>query len=140
MSDLSDRLSPYKMRAQRHKRAAVQARQAGDLAKASDEFDEARYAIDEAFEEISSRGTFSPIAERQIQQAAADADKPVDQATKDVASELADCWGILGGIYRAAGEMDEAIKVYDNGYDFEKETKYAISPPTTPSTASCSVF
>src|SRR5579862_5449505 len=116
MSDLSDRLNPYKARAQRHKKAGMQARTAGNHALAKEEFDEARYAIDEAFEEIESRGKFSPSMTG-----------PVDQVTKDQAFELADCWGIRGGIYREEGEIEQAIHAYDRGYELESDQKYGIN-------------
>jgi hypothetical protein len=116
MSDLSDRLKPYKSRAQRHKKAAVQARIAGDEALAREEFEEAHYAIDEAFAEIESRGTFNPSISGAI-----------DQATKDQAFELADCWGIRGGIYREEGEVGKAIDAYDKGYALEVDPKYEIA-------------
>jgi len=115
MSDLSDRLNPYKLRAQRHKKAAMQARRGGDSAAAEAAFEEARLAMDEAFEEIESRGRFNTALVA-----------PLDQATKDQASELADCWGIRGGIYREEGQIDQAIAAYDRGYAFEREPKYEI--------------
>src|SRR5688572_19338534 len=115
MSDLSDRLNPYKLRAQRHKKAAMQARIEGDLGRAAEEFAEARYAIDEAFEEIESRSAFDP-----------EIVGPVDQARKDQALELADCWGIRGGIYREEGEIAKAIDAYESGYAFERDAKYEI--------------
>jgi len=115
MSDLSDRLNPYKMRAQRYKKAAMQAKREGDLDRANAEFEEARYVMGEAFAEIESGGRFNATLVG-----------PVDQATKDQASELADCWGILGGIYREEGDIKKAIDAYDSGYKFEKEPKYEI--------------
>jgi tetratricopeptide (TPR) repeat protein len=54
-----------------------------------------------------------------------------------IASELADCYGLTGGIYRrwaleSASEkkrderLIESIKAYDKGYDFESNEEYGI--------------
>jgi tetratricopeptide (TPR) repeat protein len=116
MSDLSDRLNSYKLRAQRHKKAAIEARSRGDSDRAKEEFEEAKYTVDEALEEIESRGSFNP-----------DLVGHIDQATKDQASAFADWWGIRGGIYREEGEIAKAIDAYDTGFRFENERKYEIN-------------
>lgn len=115
MSDLSNQLIPYKQRAQRHKKAAIQARKDGDLPLAKKKFQEARDAIDEAVEEIESYGEFNP-----------EMSGPIDQASKDQAFELADCWGIRGGIYREEGEIQQAIEAYGKGYELERNPQYEI--------------
>lgn len=38
----------------------------------------------------------------------------------DLATELADCYGMLGGICRREGDLDEAIKIYDIGRQYEE--------------------
>jgi len=93
----------------------MQARNARDLKRAEEEFEEAESSIEEAFEEIEASGNFNPNVKENI-----------DQATKDQARELADCWGIRGGIYREEGKIREAIDAYDNGYQLESETRYEI--------------
>ncbi len=115
MSALSKRLEPYKLRAQRHKKAAVQALKEGNAELAKEKFDEAHYAVEDAFEEIQSGGELS-----------AGISGLVDQAAKDQAFELADCWGIRGGIYRAQGDIEKAIASYESGYAFERNPVFAI--------------
>lgn len=115
MSALSERLEPYKLRAQRHKKAAVRARTEGNAELAKEEFEEAQYAIEDAFEEILLRGELSPEVSGQL-----------DQGAKDQAFELADCWGIRGGIYRVQGDFENAIASYERGYAFESNPAFAI--------------
>lgn len=115
MSALSEQLEPYKLRANRHKKAALRAVAEGNAQLANEEFEEAHYALDDAFEEIRSRGELSPKISG-----------VVDQATKDQASELADCLGIRGGIYRAQGDIENAIASYEGGYAFEMNPAFAI--------------
>jgi len=116
MSDLSDRLIPYKFRVQRHKKEAVKARAAGNDELAGREFEEAHYTVDEAMEEIESRGKFNSSISGAI-----------DQATKDQAFALADWRGIRGGIFREQGEIEKSIDAYDKGYELEANPKYEIN-------------
>ena len=43
-----------------------------------------------------------------------------------VAEQLADCYGSLGGILRRAGRLKEAIVQYDNGYAVEVDNVYGL--------------
>jgi hypothetical protein len=115
MSDLGDRLDPYKKRAQRHKKAAMQARRDGDGARAAEEFQDAHDAIDEAIEEINACGPLADAAAVWL-----------DRATKDQGYELADCLGIKGGIYREQDEINKAIQQYEAGYRLEADERYEI--------------
>src|SRR3954465_13210819 len=115
MSALNEQLKPYKLRANRHKKAALGALAKGNAQLAREKFEEAHYALDDAFEELRSLGELSP-----------DVSGLVDQATKDQAFELSDCWGIRGGIYRAQGDITRAIASYERGYTFERNPVFAI--------------
>jgi hypothetical protein len=42
---------------------------------------------------------------------------------KSVAKELADCWGSLGGTYRAAGKLKEAFCCYEKGLIYESDPR-----------------
>src|SRR5260370_21617735 len=43
-----------------------------------------------------------------------------------IAEQLADCWGILGGVYRSQGDLDEARKAYDEGYKDESSNRFNV--------------
>jgi tetratricopeptide (TPR) repeat protein len=43
-----------------------------------------------------------------------------------LAGEVADCFGISGGAYRRMGKIDEAIEMYDKGYEYEANPDYEI--------------
>jgi tetratricopeptide (TPR) repeat protein len=45
---------------------------------------------------------------------------------QNVALELADCFGLAGGIHRRKGEFDDAIRMYDKGYEYERNPDYNI--------------
>ncbi len=44
----------------------------------------------------------------------------------NIARELADCYGSLGGAWRSAGFYDKAVDSYDRGYTLEGDEKYRI--------------
>jgi hypothetical protein len=94
----------------------VKARAAGDQERARVEFQEALYAVDEAFEEIEPRGKFNFSIFG-----------AVDQATKDQAVALADWWGIRGGILREHKEIEKSIDAYDTGYELEANPTFEIN-------------
>jgi hypothetical protein len=116
MSELGDRVRLLKEQAQFHKKAAVRARDRGDEAQSRHEFDQAEHAIHEAIEEIGGS-----------EQADSSAVDHIDRTARDRAFEIADCWGILGGIYREWRRIDDAIAAYDAGYAYEKKPEYDIN-------------
>lgn len=50
----------------------------------------------------------------------------LNKRRQEIALELADCFGITGGIYRRKGDIGEAIKMYEKGYEYEKNPDYNI--------------
>jgi tetratricopeptide (TPR) repeat protein len=46
--------------------------------------------------------------------------------TEQLHSELADCWGMKGGIHRRAGELEQALAAYLRGCEFEKDDSYNL--------------
>lgn len=49
--------------------------------------------------------------------------QPFEQSDREVAKELADCWGTLGGTYRANGNLAEAYRCYDIGLKYEADPR-----------------
>jgi tetratricopeptide (TPR) repeat protein len=45
---------------------------------------------------------------------------------RNIARELADCFGLAGGIYRRKGQYEEAISMYNQGYEYERNPSYQI--------------
>ncbi|HYO15414.1 MAG TPA: hypothetical protein VE685_19645 [Thermoanaerobaculia bacterium] len=44
----------------------------------------------------------------------------------DVARELSDCYGSLGGVLRSAGHFEDSVKAYESGYGLEKDKRYGM--------------
>ena len=49
-----------------------------------------------------------------------------DITPTELASELADCYGMLGGVYRRAEDLDKSLESYDAGSGYEKSEKYGV--------------
>lgn len=43
-----------------------------------------------------------------------------------LASLLVDCYGMLGGVYRRAGDLDQSIETYDAGQEYEWDSAYDV--------------
>jgi tetratricopeptide (TPR) repeat protein len=54
-----------------------------------------------------------------------------DADSRRLRSELADCWGIKGGILRRAGRLDEALQAYKAGLSFETDDSYNLTNALT---------
>lgn len=52
---------------------------------------------------------------------------PVSQEARQIAVELADCLGSLGGIRRRQGDIAEALKRYGRGKDLEQDDRYRMA-------------
>ncbi|MFZ1425434.1 MAG: hypothetical protein WAS21_01540 [Geminicoccaceae bacterium] len=52
---------------------------------------------------------------------------PVPQDMHETATQLADCYGSLGGIYRRRGMLREALAQYAHGKELERTDSYRIS-------------
>jgi hypothetical protein len=46
-------------------------------------------------------------------------------------SQLADLWGMKGGVYRRAGELTEALKAYETGLGYESGDSYNLTNSIT---------
>ncbi len=115
MSDLSKRLEPYKQRSRRHRNSAIKALEDGAAVKAASEFKRSHEVMDEALQYLRDLG--APHL------------KAAEEATEGeiaVAEQLADCWGIIGGVYRAQGDLEGARVAYDNGYAYESSKRFNI--------------
>ena len=49
-----------------------------------------------------------------------------EAAPGELAGLLADCYGMLGGIHRRAGDYDASISAYDEGKKYEREPAYDV--------------
>jgi tetratricopeptide (TPR) repeat protein len=47
-------------------------------------------------------------------------------ARRELASALVDCYGMLGGAYRRAGDLDRSIEAYDAGQAYEWDANYDV--------------
>lgn len=50
-----------------------------------------------------------------------------EEDPRELAIQLADCYGMAGGVCRRMGNLDESIKMYDTGYKYESNRSYKIS-------------
>lgn len=117
MSDLKSVLDPFKRRSRYHRDAALEARQDNNSQREAEEFGEAVEAIRKAIEELEKLGVPDPASPERA-----------SEAEIVIAKQMADCRGILGGIYRAqgAGSWSDAIAEYDEGYKYESSPRFDI--------------
>lgn len=125
MSILTTKLEPYKLRARRHRSKMLRALDIGERATADTEFGNAKAAIDEGFAFL-----------RQYEQPDPAADGPAGEGEAAVAEQLADLWGIEGGLCRSRGDrtrdesgrgdLDHAIDAYDSGWEYEGAQRFRI--------------
>jgi DNA-binding transcriptional MerR regulator len=110
MSELASRLEPYKLRSRRYRKQALKALETGDLAQAAQDFERSRQAIREALDYLEDLG--APDLRTP---------EPASEGDAEIAKQLADCWGVLGGIYRAEGDdqLRHAKQAYDTGFTYE---------------------
>jgi len=115
MSDLSNELEPYKLRSRRHRNKAIKALEDDVEEQAAGEFKKSREAMNEALRYLQDLGAPDPKSE-----------KRASEGEMAIAEQLADCWGILGGVCRAQGDLDGAKDAYDNGYTYESSRRFKI--------------
>lgn len=117
MSDLKTLLESLKKRSGYHRVQGLEALKKGQSDRAKRSFDAARAAITEAIEKAENLGVPDPQST-----------KPASEAEIMIAKELADCWGILGGVYRAEGldSLSKGIEAYDKGYIYESSGRFHI--------------
>jgi tetratricopeptide (TPR) repeat protein len=69
------------------------------------------------------------ILEEEMQERGASV-RPEEAAPQDIrnlAVQLADCYGSLAGILRRAGDLDQALTFYNKGREFERNASYRIN-------------
>ncbi|MFY9570397.1 MAG: hypothetical protein WAV20_03210, partial [Blastocatellia bacterium] len=115
MNDLSNALEPYKLRARRHRGKALDALESGDAVHAQKEFEKAHRALAEALDHLRSLG----VPDLEVA-------KPAREGEIAIAGQIADCHGMIGGIYRTEGKFSEAIQEYDKGYMYESSRRFNI--------------
>jgi len=110
MSELASRLEPYKLRSRRYRKLALQALETKDSAQAAQDFARSRHAIREALDYLEDLG--APDLKTP---------EPASEGDAEIAKQLADCWGVLGGIYRTEGgdQLRHAKEAYDKGFTYE---------------------
>jgi len=107
-----------KLRARRYRKRMVRAMQAGDQTKTDIELGAATKAIREALALLRRMGK-PDLTSRE----------PADTSDRWLATQLADCWGIRGGLYRARNDpahLRKAIRCYDAGYLLESHPRFEI--------------
>lgn len=117
MSDLKSLLAPFKQKSRYHRDDALEAVNDDELEQANKDFKAAAAAIIEAIDYVKTLGAPDPKSQ-----------EPASEAEIMMARELADCWGILGGVYRAHGREHwaDAIAAYDEGNKYESSTRFNI--------------
>jgi hypothetical protein len=124
MSILTKEMLPFKLRAKRHRGNMITALANGDRAKAEEEFRSAESAIAEAFQYLAKYERPEP-----------DAPERASEGETAVAEQLADFWGIRGGLYRSRGssllgsgsdDLETAIQAYDQGARFELSKRFGL--------------
>ncbi len=115
MSDLKNELEPLKRRSRYHRNEALEALKEGDTKQATEEFESSREAIREAIRRLQDLG-------------APDLSSPkrASEAEITIAEQLADCFGILGGVYRSKGDLREARNAYDEGNKYESSNRFNV--------------
>lgn len=115
MSSISSQVEPFKLRSRRCRNRALEALARGDAELAEAQFGTAVEAMGRAIEFLANLGIPDPESAR-----------PASEAEIELATQLADCWGMLGGVHRAAGLRERAIAAYDEGFRFEGSPRFAI--------------
>ena len=125
MSILTKKMLPFKLRAKRHRGNMLVALECGDRTKAEEEFRNAESVIEEAFQFLNKYERPEPAA---LERAG--------EGETAVAEQLADFWGIRGGLYRSRGsavpdgsgrtDLDIAIKAYDHGSLYESSPRFGL--------------
>jgi hypothetical protein len=115
MSDMTKELEPYKLRSRRHRNRAIKALEDDLAEQAAVEFKRSREAMNQAIQYLQELG--APDLE---------SEKQASEGEIAVAEQLADCWGILGGVCRAQGDLEGAKEAYDNGYTYESSKRFNI--------------
>jgi hypothetical protein len=115
MNELARRMEPYRLRAKRYRNHAVEARAQGGPDAAGQLFDRAAHTLREAIGYLEGLGVPDPRAT-----------DPATGEEVEIARQLADCWGMLGGIHRTAGDLDAARVAYDRGAEYESTPRFRI--------------
>lgn len=115
MGDLSSLLETYKLKSRRHRNKALSALEDGDAERARAEFGESIRVMEGALQYLNDIGAPDPRHE-----------ESASAGEAEVAEQLADCWGIIGGVYRAEGRLAAAKDAYDKGYEFESSKRFNI--------------
>lgn len=117
MNDLKSILEPFKKRSRYHRNEALDAQHDGDFEQAEQDFTAARAAINDAIKCLVDLGVPDP-----------ESTERASEAECLIAAQLADCWGILGGVYRAQGDnyLEDAKKAYDEGNKYESSPRFNI--------------
>jgi hypothetical protein len=125
MSILTKEMEPFKLRAKRHRGNMLKALDSGDHAEAEEEFRNAQMAIEEAFQFLNKYERPEPKASGRA-----------GEGESAVAEQLADFYGIQGGLFRSRGskfpersgrtDLDSAIASYDQGWVYESSPRFGI--------------
>jgi tetratricopeptide (TPR) repeat protein len=115
MSDLMNELESLKRRSRYHRKEALEAIKEGDNEQAAEEFESAREAIRVAIRRLEDLGVPDLSSPRRA-----------SEAEITIAEQLADCWGVLGGVYRSEANLNEARNAYDEGYKYESSKRFNI--------------
>jgi tetratricopeptide (TPR) repeat protein len=98
------------------KRRSRKARDAGRL-------EEAAAALTEAIDALESALTESRNVSAEKEEVLA----PESSEVREIATDLADCLGSLGGIRRRQGDIAAAMKLYERGKKVEQNDRYRIA-------------
>lgn len=124
MSILTKEMLPFKLRAKRHRGNMIMALANGDRDRAQEEFRGAELALDEAFRYLDKYESPDPEAPGRA-----------SEGETAVAEQLADFWGIRGGLYRSRGsalpddgshDLETAIQAYDRGSRYELSERFGL--------------
>jgi hypothetical protein len=115
MSLLAAKIEPYKRRSRRYRNHATDAAAQGQHEVAREHFTRAADTLREAIDYLNGLGAPDPRPAA-----------PASDHEVELAQQLADCWGILGGVYRAAGELSAARDAYDCGAGYETSPRFGI--------------
>jgi hypothetical protein len=125
MSILTKEMLPFKLRAKRHRGNMITALANGHRDRAEEEFRGAESAMDEAFRYLDKYERPDP-----------EAPGHASEGETAVAEQLADFWGIRGGLYRSRGsalpdgsgsdDLETAIRAYDQGARYELSERFGL--------------
>lgn len=113
-STLAGRMEPFKRRSRRFRNHAIGAR-ARDSQAAGEHFAMAAETLQEAIDYLRGLGDPDPHAR-----------PAASESEVEIAAQLADCWGMLGGVYRAEGKLPLAREAYDAGAVYESSRRFGI--------------